>query len=144
MARIVVGYDGSHTAERALRWAVDEAHLRDAEIDLVIVTAHSSRFDAMTTSKSREELEEAAAHVLGQLLEEVVLEKVDTSGLTVHRSVRVGSAAEELCEAAVGADLLVIGARGHGGFKGLLLGSAAQQVVAHSPCPIVVVVPEDR
>ncbi len=144
MARIVVGYDGSQTSERALRWAVDEANLRDAELDLIMVTGHASRFDAMTTSKSREELEEAAVHVLGQLLEEVVLEKVDTGGLTVHRTVRLGSAAEELCAAADGADLLVIGARGHGGFKGLLLGSAAQQVVAHSPCPIVVVVPEER
>jgi nucleotide-binding universal stress UspA family protein len=44
-----------------------------------------------------------------------------------------------LLKAAEGADLLVVGSRGHGGFAGMLLGSVSEHVAAHSPCPVVVV-----
>jgi nucleotide-binding universal stress UspA family protein len=62
----------------------------------------------------------------------------------VTRDVRSGGAAGVLCARAQDAELVVVGARGLGGFRGLLLGSVTQQVVAHSPRPVVVVVPEDR
>jgi nucleotide-binding universal stress UspA family protein len=58
------------------------------------------------------------------------------------RTVRAGGAASVLTAEAEGADLLVVGARGLGGFRGLLLGSVSQQTVAHSPCPVVVVTRE--
>lgn len=144
MARIVVGVDGSHNGERALAWAVEEATLRDAELELVVALAPAGLFDAVTAGRSREELEADAISLLERVVDEVVLESVDTGDLTVHRTVRTGAAAEVLCEVAVDADLLVVGARGQGGFRGLLVGSAAQQVVAHAPCPVVVVVPEER
>ena len=144
MARIVVGVDGSTNGERALRWAVDEARLRGAELELIVAIPPAGLFDAVTAARSREDLEADATSLLERVLDEVVLPAVDTSEVTVHRSVRTGAAAEVLCEAAEGADLLVVGARGRGGFTGLLVGSAAGQVVAHAPCPVVVVVPEDR
>jgi nucleotide-binding universal stress UspA family protein len=50
-----------------------------------------------------------------------------------------GPAATVLIESARGADLLVLGTRGHGGFSGLLLGSVSQQVSHHAPCPLVLV-----
>jgi nucleotide-binding universal stress UspA family protein len=50
-----------------------------------------------------------------------------------------GPAASVIVEAAKGADLLVLGTRGHGGFSGLLLGSVSQQVSHHAPCPLVLV-----
>jgi nucleotide-binding universal stress UspA family protein len=144
MARIVVGVDGSHNGERALAWAVEEAKVRNSELELVIALPSAGLFDAVTMGRSREDLEADAISLLERVIDEVVLETVDTDDLTVHRTVRTGAAAEVLCDVAQGADLLVVGARGQGGFRGLLVGSAAQQVVAHAPCPVVVVVPEDR
>jgi nucleotide-binding universal stress UspA family protein len=144
MARIVVGVDGSSEGERALHWAIDEARLRNAELELVQAAPPAGLVDAMTSMSSRQELEDSAEHLLNQVLEEVVLARVDTQDLAVHRTVRSGAAAEVLCEAARDADLLVVGARGQGGFRGMLLGSVATQVVQHSPCPVVVVVPEGR
>ncbi len=69
------------------------------------------------------------------------------SGVEVAQIVREGHAADVLCAEATGADLLVVGSRGLGGFRGLLLGSVSQQVVHHAPCPVVVVPgrhPEDQ
>jgi len=52
--------------------------------------------------------------------------------------------AQALLDAAAGADLLVVGCRGHGGFTGMLLGSTSQHVVAHAPCPVLVVHAEEQ
>lgn len=144
MTRIVVGVDGSHNGERALRWAVEEARLRDAELELVVAVPPARLFDAVTSATSREDLETSAESLMNRLLDEVVLPSVDTGGLTVHRTVRSADASEALVDAAADAQLLVVGARGRGGFRGLLLGSTAQQVVSHASCPVVVVVPEER
>src|ERR1022692_3459788 len=66
----------------------------------------------------------------------------DSDG-TIHRpwpgSVAEGNAAQVLRDAAKGADLLVVGSRGHGEFVGALLGSVSQQCVHHAPCPVVVI-----
>jgi nucleotide-binding universal stress UspA family protein len=59
--------------------------------------------------------------------------------LPVTRVVLEGSAAEQLVERAKGASLLVLGNRGRGGFRGLLLGSVAHQCAAHAQCPVVIV-----
>lgn len=143
MARIVVGVDGSSNGDRALRWAIDEARLREAGLELIVAIPPARLFDAVTAARSREDLEADATSLLERVLDEVVLPAVDTHEVTVDRTVRTGAAAEVLCEAARDAELLVVGARGRGGFTGLLVGSAAQQVVAHAPCPVVVV-PEER
>jgi nucleotide-binding universal stress UspA family protein len=60
-----------------------------------------------------------------------------TLSVTCH--VTHGSPARGLIESAVGADLLVVGARGLGGFAGLVLGSVSDQCVRHAPCPVTVV-----
>ena len=57
----------------------------------------------------------------------------------VRQRVLRGHAARVLLNAAEGADLLVVGCRGHGGFAGMLLGSVSQHVVAHASCPVVVI-----
>jgi nucleotide-binding universal stress UspA family protein len=141
MARIVVGIDASEHAERALKWALDEARLRGADLELVhaVHQPDIAAMPAVLPMPTHEQLVDAG----NQLVDEA-LAKVDTEGVSVTRDVRSGGAAGVLCARAQDAELVVVGARGLGGFRGLLLGSVTQQVVAHSPRPVVVVVPEDR
>lgn len=142
MSRIVVGVDSSTGSERALRWAIDEARLRGAELHLVhaFPTPELVALPTVMSFPSDEELRGIAEKVI----EETLAAVGGPGELTVSTTVRAGGAASVLCEVAEDAALMVVGARGLGGFRGLLMGSVTQQVVAHSPCPVVVVVPEDR
>jgi nucleotide-binding universal stress UspA family protein len=135
MARIVVGVDGSDLARAALRFAVDEARLRGATLE--VVTAWYEPYVAPTMATVAVDptlLEEGADKTL-----DAAVDGIDTSGVEIRRSIRRGRPAEALLEAARDADLLVVGSRGRGGFTGLLLGSVSQQVVHHATCPVVVV-----
>ena len=141
MGKIVVGVDASEHAVRAVRWALEEARLRQAELE-VVHAVHQPDIAAMPAvlpMPTHEQLEDAGHQLIDELLAEV-----DAAGVTVTRDVRSGGAAGVLCRRAEDAELVVVGARGLGGFRGLLLGSVTQQVVAHSPTPVVVVVPEER
>ncbi len=75
-----------------------------------------------------------------QVLAAAISQTVDlASPVKVSSTVREGNAAQVLLEAADGADLLVVGSRGHGGFAEALLGSVSQHCVHHAPCPVVIV-----
>jgi len=140
MGRIVVGIDTSPDAERALSWALEEARLRGAELELVhsYPTPELTALPMIVTLPDDAELRAAATSVL-----EDALKAVGGAGdVPVILTTRAGGAASVLTQAAEGAELLVVGARGLGGFRGLLLGSVSQQAVAHSPCPVVVVTRE--
>ena len=142
MSRIVVGIDASKDSHRALRWAVEEARLRGADLEVVHAypTPDLTALPMVVTLPSDEELRVAATSILDEVLDEVG----GTEDLKVIKTVQAGGAASVLTQAAEGADLLVVGARGLGGFRGLLMGSVSQQSVTHSPCPVVVVTPERR
>jgi nucleotide-binding universal stress UspA family protein len=151
--RIIVGVDGSDGARVALEWAVGEARLRGARL----VAVHTwqmppvgagaadpfgtgaAAFNPSLDADLMERVEAGAK----QLLEREIA-AVDTSSIEVERLVEARSAADALLDAARGADLLVVGTRGHGGFKGLLLGSVSQQASHHAPCPVVIVPPPDK
>ena len=81
-------------------------------------------------------LAENAEALLQKTLTEVL---GDSPSLAVDARVVEGNAAKVLIDLSDGADLLVVGSRGHGGFAGLLLGSVSQQVAAHAQCNVVVV-----
>jgi nucleotide-binding universal stress UspA family protein len=134
--RIVVGVDGSATARRALAWALDEARLRTAPIEVV----HAWQMPPTATpyAVSGTLLEEAAHDVLAACLADA-----DQRDLVepVVATVRGGGAAWAILDAAADADLVVIGSRGRGGFVGRLLGSVSNQVTHHAPCPVVVIPP---
>lgn len=136
-ARIVVGVDGSSHARRALVHAVDEARRRDATVDAVYAYAppvywSAPEFGVLIPRPESEVVEDAT-----QLLERELAELPDD--VVVEPIVVEGPAARALLETARGADLLVVGSRGRGGFMGLLLGSTSHQVVTHATCPVVVV-----
>ena len=133
--RIVVGVDGSDGSLAALRWAVEEARLRDAGVE-AIHAWHFPYIEGLAAYANEHELEQAARRVLDDALAALggLPGEMQVEGALVH-----GTAASALLACADGADLLVVGSRGHGGFMGLLLGSVSQQCVQHSPCPVVVV-----
>lgn len=135
MQRIVVGVDGSPGSQAALRWAVDEARLRGAALEVVRVWSWPVPY----VGPGMAGLDPALLAEGEEALLEEALSQVDTSGLDVDRVLVEGPAAHRLIEQAKGADLLVVGSRGRGGFRGLLLGSVSQQVVQHAPAPVVVV-----
>lgn len=149
MARIAVGVDGSPDSLRGLAWARDEARLRDTSLQLIHAYPRLEHTyplpDGMGATEqgslpTEEELLRAKEAIL-----DAALDQVGGAGDTeLTYTVEAGSPTEVLCTAAEGADLLVVGARGLGGFRGLLVGSVSHQVVAHSPCPVVVVTPEER
>jgi nucleotide-binding universal stress UspA family protein len=131
---IVVGMDGSPQSEEALRWAAAQARLTGQQLHAVIAWEVPINFgvavmaDLDWRQDSADLLRKTIAHVLPE-----------ADGDRVERHVRQGHPARVLLDAAAGADLLVVGSRGHGGFAGMLLGSVSQYVVAHAPCPVVVV-----
>lgn len=134
--KIVVGTDGSDNSVAALRWAIAEAKVHGATVDVVYSWQFPPVMDPMGVSllPNPDEMNASADQLLAE-----VLSKVDVSGVSVTSHVLRGTPASALITAAKQADLLVIGRRGHGGFMGLLLGSVAQQVVHHAPCAITVV-----
>ena len=141
MDRIVVGVDGSDGSRQALTWAVEEARVHGGTVEAVHVFSYASQFgysiDAMVVPvPPYDEVKASAAKVLDEVLEATVPED---AGVEIERHVAEGAAASVLLTRATNADLLVVGTRGYGGFRGLLLGSVSHQCVTHAPCPVVVV-----
>jgi nucleotide-binding universal stress UspA family protein len=137
---IVVGIDGSEASKEALAWALEEAGLRRSTLRVVyawrspLVGGRSyippELFDPEVLRRSAQELLDGfVAEVTGGTSPDVELELVPLEG----------PAALVLVEGAEGAELLVVGSRGRGGFAGLLLGSVSQQCAQHARCPVVIV-----
>ena len=142
--RIVVGIDGSAGSTAALRQALVEAQLRHVDVEVVNcwqppVMAVSSGFaspylgpDDMSAGSQRV-LDESMHAVAG------TVEELAFVGLHVTPRPLEGPAGITLVTEAKGADLLVVGRRGHAGLAHLVLGSVSRYVVAHAPCPVLVV-----
>jgi nucleotide-binding universal stress UspA family protein len=140
--RVVVGIDGSENARQALRWALDEGRARGATV--VVVHAwlpHATNMGWPTALAAEAGTPDEAAALV-----EATLDEEDTTGLPgpVVRQVVCDRAAGAILVAAEDADVVVVGARGLGGFRRLLLGSVSQQVTHHAPCPVVVLPPATR
>lgn len=143
MHTIVVGVDGSEASLEALGFALNEARIRGGEVKAVNawhVPAVVYEVGWTAAPIDLSEFPKLAEASLDKSLDDA---GVAGSGVTVTRVVREGQAADILCEEANGADLLVVGSRGLGGFRGLLLGSVSQQCANHAPCPVVII-PHER
>ncbi len=138
LARIVVGVDGSEHSRHALRWATFMADAMGAEIDAVAVaelTGASAGAGWFHIAATRGQLEGATA-MLGQTLNDV-FGADQPPGL--RPIVEQGVPAQALLGASRGAQMLVLGSRGQGGFRGLMLGSVSATCAAHATCPVLVI-----
>jgi nucleotide-binding universal stress UspA family protein len=137
--RIVVGVDGSATARHALRWALDEAEARVASVDVVHAwhAPYPVGFPLGPVTFDAGIFENEARDIIDRAVEPEVATR--TTLRPVERILVDGGAAAAILETAKGADLVVVGSRGLGGFGGLLLGSVSHHVAHHVSCPLVVV-----
>jgi nucleotide-binding universal stress UspA family protein len=138
-ARIVVGIDGSPGSVHALAWAGREARLRDAILEVVAAWTYPTPVLLVPVAPDPPQVKELRKHARDMI--EGALDKVadDVAGVDVERRVVEGDTSAALLDRAKDADLLVVGSRGLGGFRGLLLGSVSQQCVLHATSPVVVV-----
>lgn len=145
MSGIIVGIDGSGHSRKALEWAAREAAIR--HLPLTVLNVHQTvagYFGSGVSYPGDEALADEAREAAKQETDEVLAglgeqERPDpVTVLTVS-----GIPAEEILNAAADADMIVIGSRGAGGFKRLLMGSVSSQVTHHAHSPVVVI-PGDR
>jgi nucleotide-binding universal stress UspA family protein len=137
MTRIVVGIDGSESADDALRWAVGQAKLTGATVEAVyawdpgaIVSLGMPPF--LDWAQLRDTAETRPKELVRRVLGDERPVRIVTKMVT-------GNPAEALVDSSAHADLLVVGSRGLGGLKGMLLGSVGHHCAAHSHCPVVIV-----
>jgi nucleotide-binding universal stress UspA family protein len=139
--RIVVGVDNSAASREALRWAFTYARLTGGSVEAVAAWQVPPMYvyaagwtptgidDAGIARYAEKTLAETVAQVQGEYDHPV--------SVTTH--VRQGPAAQVLLDAGNGAELMVLGSRGHGAFAGMLLGSVSQHCVQHATCPTVII-----
>ena len=126
---IIVAYDGSRGAEAALAWALDEGVRRRLPVQLLYVVGPAGPAD-------REPLRHKTAELVRLARD---LDDWGTLGVPVTARVIEGPVAHAICEISGRAVLLVVGDRGHGGFKGLRIGSVSLTAATYARCPVVVV-----
>ena len=133
MGVIVVGVDRSAGARAALRFALDEARLRQATLRAVHAIRSFGSYPSLESGGSDvRTLHRAAEDLIEDAMSEVTAEGEDVE---IERRVVEGAPGAVLVEESRDADLLVVGSRGHGGFPG----SVSQQCAHHAECPVVIV-----
>ncbi len=134
---VVVGVDGSPPSRTALSWAAGEA--ADHQADLLVVTVWEQPLVPPMGNPSLGREVVTSESTAGDLVQVIRDELGDDPPVLVQPRVAEGNPAHVLIESSEGADLLVVGTRGHGGFAGLLLGSVSQHVAAYAKCAVTVV-----
>jgi nucleotide-binding universal stress UspA family protein len=132
--RVIVGVDGSADSTDALAWAAAEARMRGGTLEVV----HASFYRSVLLEQFPEELAS----------EKSILDRAVERAVTLEPTIQVTGrlaeppAAKALIEISDGANLLVVGSRGLGGFKELELGSVSHQCAQHAHCPVAIVRPQ--
>ncbi len=134
---VLVGVDGSPGSVEALRWAASEAALRGVTLRVLhawvpVPPTYAGYYAGMESPA----VEKAARAVLDETVAEGLAGR---DGLTVEAGLVLGPATASLIHEAAGAQLLVVGARGHEGLAELLLGSTSHRCAHHAPCPVAII-----
>jgi nucleotide-binding universal stress UspA family protein len=138
--RILVPIDFSKPASKALRYAASFARQFDAKITLLHVCPlpyYPAELGSAPVVMPQREPPAAVIH--DRLAAEA--RRLLPAKMCSRSLIRVGPAFDEVCKAAreLRSDLIIIATRGHTGLKHVLLGSTAERVVRHAPCPVLVV-----
>lgn len=143
-APVVVGVDGSATSEAALEFAFRAAELCGAPLVAVRVWADSLVDATKRTVQVAAAVEEIEAEERRLLAEEVDALAKDHPGVPVRQELVRGGAVRVLTEQSATAQLVVVGTRGLGGFRGLLLGSTSQSLIYNAQSAVAVVPPDHQ
>lgn len=139
--RIVVGVDGSAESGHALRWAARQAGYTGAILEAVVAWQYPAFFGWAPAGDDSADFAAIASKALSDALNEVF--GLEWPDWVRPREVE-GYPGQVLVEASEGADLLVVGSRGHAGFADALLGSVSTYCVQHAHVPITVIRPPGR
>jgi nucleotide-binding universal stress UspA family protein len=132
--RIVVGVDGSDSSLRALEWAAHQAEFTGSVLEVITTWQWPTSYGWMPPISDWDPYVDSE-----KMLEDVLSRLKETHPQTrVHPRVVEGHPAPVLIEASRGAELVVVGSRGHGEFAGMLLGSVGEHCVSHAHCPVLV------
>jgi nucleotide-binding universal stress UspA family protein len=134
--RIVVGIDGSECSVAALQWATQQAMLTKSTLEVVMAWEWPPSFGYGYMLPDNFDPASDAHKMLDDAVEKI---RGSAAGVTIKPVVVEGHPSLALERASRGADLLVIGSRGHGAFAGMLLGSVGEYCIHHVTCPMTIV-----
>ena len=137
LKNIVLAFDGSEYSNRALKYAKIFAERFEATLWLVHIFTHNSDLLGYEDYEKFYSKRKAC----GQTMLDKALQELKNTRLDVKEELQEGPEAEAILDIARNcqADLIVMGTRGHGTLKGLLVGSVSRKVIHHSSCPVMVV-----
>jgi nucleotide-binding universal stress UspA family protein len=142
MRKVLVAFDGSDNARRALQYIIDMArdNGRPLEVHVVNVQHEPVIYGEYVTASMLDELNESLLAKSRGLLEEAA-NKLSAAGVTHETHALLGNIAEQVSQAVdrLGCDTVVMGTRGLGSFSGLVLGSVANRVVHEVSVPVLLV-----
>ena len=135
---VVVGVDGSEESLRAVEWAALEAKRHSWPLRIVSVPTLVPRMHAYNASPTA--IANALRGISARALDAAIIRSEEVApGLPITTGLLSGPPALAVAESGSGASMLVVGARGAGGFAAMLLGSVSRYAATRAPCPVVVV-----
>jgi nucleotide-binding universal stress UspA family protein len=132
--RIVVGIDGSPASLSALEWAAHQAEITDASLEIVASWEWPTSFGWSLIPEGYD-----PASDLQKMIDRLLVNvRAAHPVVSIAAKIVEGHPAPVLIKESKGAELLVVGSRGHGEFIGMLIGSTSEHCVANASCPVVV------